>query len=115
MLFYYCRNSNVSTVEEELLKALLDAGIILQDEFNFPKTMKFQRAARTDKGVSAVRQIVSLRIPLKEINKEFPEKVNKFLPPDIRIIGKLKCFILFYLELLCCNFFYYFIYYIVCL
>lgn len=98
-----------------MLKALLDAGIILQDEFNFPKTMKFQRAARTDKGVSAVRQIVSLKVPIKEINKDFPAKVNKFLPPDIRIIGKALCYsrldlLLFdSLSSLICNFVYLFL------
>ncbi|XP_055947803.1 pseudouridylate synthase 1 homolog isoform X2 [Argiope bruennichi] len=81
------RNSNVSTVEEELFKALLESNIILQSEFDFPKTMKFQRAARTDKGVSAVRQIVSLRLPIKEITSELPEKVNKHLPPEIRLVA----------------------------
>ncbi|CAL1272198.1 unnamed protein product [Larinioides sclopetarius] len=81
------RNSNVSTVEEELFKALLESNIILKSEFDFPKTMKFQRAARTDKGVSAVRQIVSLKLPVKEVTNELPEKVNKHLPPEIRLVG----------------------------
>ncbi|GFR26932.1 tRNA pseudouridine synthase A [Trichonephila clavata] len=81
------RNSNVSTVEEELLKALLKANIIIQAEFDHPKLMKFQRAARTDKGVSAVRQIVSLKLPVKEITDELPTKVNNHLPPEIRVVG----------------------------
>ncbi|XP_035217785.1 tRNA pseudouridine synthase A-like isoform X2 [Stegodyphus dumicola] len=81
------RNSNVSTVEEELFKALLETNVILKSEFDFPKTMKFQRAARTDKGVSAVRQIVSLKIPLKEISDALPEKINKHLPPEIRLVA----------------------------
>lgn len=85
--FSFFRNSNVSTVEEELFKALLKADIILQTEFDYPKTMKFQRAARTDKGVSAVRQIVSLKIPLKEICNTLPEKINQHLPPEVRVIG----------------------------
>ncbi|GFU00658.1 tRNA pseudouridine synthase A [Nephila pilipes] len=80
-------NSNVCTVEDELFKALLKANIIIKAEFDFPKMMKFQRAARTDKGVSAVRQIVSLKLPVKEITNELPEKVNSHLPPEIRVVG----------------------------
>ncbi|XP_042898423.1 pseudouridylate synthase 1 homolog isoform X2 [Parasteatoda tepidariorum] len=81
------RNQNVNTVEEELLKALLKANIILEDEFNHPKTMKFQRAARTDKGVSAVRNIVSLKIPIKEICETLPQKINQYLPPEVRVVA----------------------------
>lgn len=50
--------------------------------------MKFQRAARTDKGVSAVRQIVSLKVPVKEITNELPGKINGYLPPEVRVVGK---------------------------
>ncbi|GIY60961.1 tRNA pseudouridine synthase A, partial [Caerostris darwini] len=81
------RNTNVSTVEEELFKALLKSKIILQSEFDYPRTMNFQRAARTDKGVSAVRNIVSLKLPVNEICSEFPEKVNQHLPPEIRVVA----------------------------
>ncbi|KAG8185810.1 hypothetical protein JTE90_002035 [Oedothorax gibbosus] len=49
--------------------------------------MKFQRAARTDKGVSAVRNIVSLKLPVKEITNELPEKINKHLPPEVRVVA----------------------------
>lgn len=80
------RNNGVITVEEDLLKALLKAGVILQDECDCPRNMKFQRAARTDKGVSAVRQIVSLKIPQAEITRSFPDKVNQYLPPEVRVI-----------------------------
>lgn len=80
------RNNGVITVEEDLLKALLKAGVILQDECDCPRNMKFQRAARTDKGVSAVRQIVSLKIPQAEITHSFPDKVNQHLPPEVRVI-----------------------------
>lgn len=47
--------------------------------------MYFQRAARTDKSVSAIRQIVSLKI-LESISQRYTE-VNKLLPDDIRIMG----------------------------
>ncbi|CAM6000955.1 unnamed protein product [Sphagnum balticum] len=46
--------------------------------------MHFQRAARTDKGVSAVKQIISLNLPL-EWDKLIPA-INQRLPKQIRII-----------------------------
>lgn len=105
--FYYfnniSRNSNVSTVEEELFKALLEAKIILQSEFNHPKTMKFQRAARTDKGVSAVRNIVSLKLPVLEITRELPEKINKYLPPEVRVVGKCKIYLYLFNSMCSCS------------
>lgn len=39
-----------------------NAGVIDNDCYDKPQLMLFQRAARTDKGVSAVRQIVSLKL-----------------------------------------------------
>lgn len=42
--------------------ALLKAGYINQDIFNQPQLIQFQRAARTDKGVSALRQTLSLKL-----------------------------------------------------
>ena len=47
--------------------------------------MKFQRAARTDKGVSAVKQIVSLN--LANDVKEFLPKINEILPSHIRLFS----------------------------
>lgn len=48
------------TVEEELLIALKSNNLITNEGFDQVQTMNFQRAARTDKGVSALRQIISL-------------------------------------------------------
>lgn len=48
------------TVEEELLIALKSNNLITDEGFDQVQTMNFQRAARTDKGVSALRQIISL-------------------------------------------------------
>lgn len=44
------------------MTALLKAGLVDEDIFNTPQMIKFQRAARTDKGVSALKQIVSLKL-----------------------------------------------------
>lgn len=56
------RNPNVNTIEEELLKALFKNNMITEDSFNQPQYAHFQRAARTDKGVSAARQCISLKL-----------------------------------------------------
>lgn len=56
------RNPDVNTIEDELLKAMLKNKIITEEAFNQPQTIHFQRAARTDKGVSAFRQCCSLKL-----------------------------------------------------
>lgn len=56
------RNPGASTIEEELLKAMLKQKWIPDVAFEQPQVSLFQRAARTDKGVSACRQVVSLKI-----------------------------------------------------
>lgn len=56
------RNPGMKTIEEELLTALLKASSITEDAFNTPQLIQFQRAARTDKGVSAARQVVSIKL-----------------------------------------------------
>lgn len=60
----------MKTIEEELLTALLKANFITEEAFNTPQMIQFQRAARTDKGVSAVRQVVSIKL------REYTEYIN---------------------------------------
>lgn len=52
----------MKTIEEDLLSALLKANLITEESFAQIQTIQFQRAARTDKGVSAARQVVSLKL-----------------------------------------------------
>lgn len=56
------RNPDTKTIEEELLVAMLKHKWITEEGFKQPQTIQFQRAARTDKGVSAARQCVSLKL-----------------------------------------------------
>lgn len=56
------RNPDVRTIEEELLQAMLKQGWIEKEGFDNPQQAFFQRASRTDKGVSAARQVVSLKL-----------------------------------------------------
>lgn len=52
----------MKTIEEELFKALLSTNLINEEAFNQVQTIQYQRAARTDKGVSAARQVVSIKL-----------------------------------------------------
>lgn len=56
------RNPGMNTIEEELIKAMFKAELINSEAFETIQSIHFQRAARTDKGVSAVRQVVSLML-----------------------------------------------------
>ncbi|XP_021918024.1 tRNA pseudouridine synthase A, mitochondrial isoform X2 [Zootermopsis nevadensis] len=76
------RNPGMKTIEEDLLTALLKANFINEEAFSTPQLIQFQRAARTDKGVSAVRQVVSLKLP-EDVKVE---TINSHLPAQIRIL-----------------------------
>ncbi|XP_061589417.1 pseudouridylate synthase 1 homolog isoform X2 [Cololabis saira] len=79
-----CGNSQFRTIEDDLVSALVKAGCIPEGHGDDMKKMSFQRCARTDKGVSAAGQIVSLKLWLIE---DIVEKINENLPPQIRVIG----------------------------
>ncbi|OXU29479.1 hypothetical protein TSAR_012937 [Trichomalopsis sarcophagae] len=91
MMLGYCgknyygmqRNPGFNTIEEELIKAMLKADLITSEAFETIQNINFQRAARTDKGVSAVRQVVSLKLP-EDPSKE---SINETLPEDIRVFA----------------------------
>ncbi|XP_043864066.1 tRNA pseudouridine synthase A isoform X2 [Drosophila mojavensis] len=77
------RNPGMQTIEEELFKAMLKHKWITEDSFEQVQIACFQRAARTDKGVSAARQVCSVKLP-EELDLE---AFNKDLPEQIRIFG----------------------------
>lgn len=77
------RNPQMKTIEEDLITALLKADLITAAHFENIRDINFQRAARTDKGVSAIRQIVSLKLP-ENIDRTV---INQFLPDVIRVFG----------------------------
>jgi len=77
------RNPNTKTIEEDLFKALLDCNFINQECYTQVQNMQFQRAARTDKGVSAARQVISLKL-----GENFEiDKVNEKLSESIRVFA----------------------------
>ncbi|XP_031133882.1 tRNA pseudouridine synthase A isoform X1 [Sander lucioperca] len=76
--------SQFRTIEDDLVTALIKSGCIPENHGNDMKKMSFQRCARTDKGVSAAGQVVSLKLRLIE---DIIEKINEHLPPQIRVLG----------------------------
>lgn len=81
------RNPGCKTIEDELFDALHKAGAISDknaDDEGFQK-IHWARAARTDKGVSAMCQVVSLMmIPYPH---DLIERINSHLPDAIHVLG----------------------------
>ncbi|KAM9438323.1 pseudouridylate synthase 1 homolog isoform 1-T2 [Salvelinus alpinus] len=77
-------SSQFKTIEDELVTALIKSGCIPDNHGDDMKKMSFQRCARTDKGVSAAGQVVSLKLWMIE---DVKEKLNSNLPPQIRVLG----------------------------
>lgn len=77
-------NPGVRTIEEELINALYKVEAITEDAKACLGKMSFQRCARTDKGVSAARQVVSLKMVPEQ---SMLPKINMHLPPEIRVIA----------------------------
>ena len=81
------KNPGVRTVEEELANALYKE--IFISECNYGKLTKidWMRASRTDKGVSAIMNVVSAKLHkypnISELDMK--AKLNEVLPKDIRI------------------------------
>ncbi|KAL3682508.1 hypothetical protein R1sor_000530 [Riccia sorocarpa] len=107
MIIAYCganyqgmqRNPGAITIEGELEQALYRAGAITKDNFGIPKKIDWMRAARTDKGVSAIGQVVSGQFIIEP--EGFVERVNTFLPKDIVVLGYKRVIASFNAKRLC--------------
>ena len=81
------RNPGVKSIEDELFKAMYKAGAI--SEHNAAEEKAYQkihwsRSARTDKGVSAICQVVSTMFIAPD---GIVGLINSHLPEDIRLLG----------------------------
>ncbi|KAF9269171.1 pseudouridine synthase [Marasmius fiardii PR-910] len=74
------------TIEGELFKALIAAGAVSKDNADDPVKVNFARAARTDAGVHAVGNVVSMKM-ITEVPgvDNMMNCVNELLPPEIRV------------------------------
>ncbi|KAJ9101750.1 hypothetical protein QFC21_003089 [Naganishia friedmannii] len=77
------------TIEGILFNALVKASAVSASNADDPKKVDLSRAARTDAGVSAAGNVVSLKMIIKPPGIETPEDltraINAQLPEDIRV------------------------------
>ncbi|GAA6027765.1 hypothetical protein JCM8097_008023 [Rhodosporidiobolus ruineniae] len=82
-------NPGMPTIEGEFFKAFVAAGAISEDNAVNPQKVSLARAARTDAGVHAAINVISLKMILEPASKEegttIEEHLNKFLPPTMRV------------------------------
>ncbi|GMM52167.1 pseudouridine synthase [Starmerella bacillaris] len=78
-------NNPHKTIEGDLFQALVKAGAISEDNADDPKKSSFLRAARTDKGVHAAGNVVSLKMIVED--PEIVNIINSHLPEQIRVWG----------------------------
>lgn len=71
------------TIEAELFKAFSEAGAISKANSTDLKKNGFMRAARTDKGVHAGGNLISLKLIIED--PDIKEKINEKLPEGIRV------------------------------
>ncbi|OVA16001.1 Pseudouridine synthase I [Macleaya cordata] len=93
IFFAYCgvgyqgmqKNPGAKTIEADLEEALYQSGAVPEPDRGNPKRFDWARSARTDKGVSAVGQVVSGRFYIDPPG--FIDRLNSNLPNQIRIFG----------------------------
>ncbi|KAK7077696.1 tRNA pseudouridine synthase 1 [Halocaridina rubra] len=79
------RNHGFRTIEGDLLHAMVEANLMTEEGVQVPQLFQFQRAARTDKGVSAARQVVSVKLP--DDVPDIASEINKRLCDQIRVMA----------------------------
>ncbi|KAK7329956.1 hypothetical protein VNO77_24139 [Canavalia gladiata] len=93
IFFAYCgvgyqgmqKNPGAKTIEGDLEEALYVSGAVPEQDRGIPKRYDWARSARTDKGVSAVGQVVSGRFYIDPPG--LVDRLNSNLASQIRIFG----------------------------
>lgn len=83
-------NHDVKTIEGDIFEAFCQVGAISKDNAVNPNKVGLQRAARTDRGVHAAGNLLTMKLILEPPGVgagELVERVNKILPDLIRIWG----------------------------
>ena len=84
------------TIEADLFAGFCAAGAISKVNADDPKKSSFVRCARTDKGVHAAGNVVSLKLIVED--KDIVQKINAELPDQIRVwsivptVGSFSCY-----------------------
>lgn len=78
-------NHDEKTIEGDLFAAFVGAGAIAKRNADDPKKSSFVRCARTDKGVHAAGNVISLKLTIED--PDIVQKINEKLPEQIRVWG----------------------------
>ncbi|CAG7935669.1 unnamed protein product [Penicillium olsonii] len=78
-------NEQQRTIEGDLFSALVNVGAVSKANAADPKKSSFVRCARTDKGVHAAGNVVSLKMIVED--EDIVQKINEQLSPQIRVWG----------------------------
>jgi len=78
-------NHKEKTIEGDLFAAFVAAGAISKANADDPKKSSLVRCARTDKGVHAAGNVLSLKLIVED--EDIVEKINSHLPEQIRVWG----------------------------
>lgn len=78
-------NSLEKTIEGDLFDAFVKAGAISKANADDPKKSSLVRCARTDKGVHAAGNVISLKLIVED--PKIVDMINEHLPPQIRVWG----------------------------
>ena len=76
---------NEKTIEGDIFAAFVAANAISKANADDPRKSNFVRCARTDKGVHAAGNVISLKLIIEDPN--IVESINSHLPDQIRIWG----------------------------
>ncbi|KIP03414.1 hypothetical protein PHLGIDRAFT_497204 [Phlebiopsis gigantea 11061_1 CR5-6] len=83
--------TEVRTIEGVLFEALGKAGAVSKDNSKDLKKVNFNRAARTDAGVHAAGNLVSMKMIMEVPDvPDLTARVNELLPPDVRLWGFVR-------------------------
>ncbi|PHH75944.1 hypothetical protein CDD82_4207 [Ophiocordyceps australis] len=80
-------NGDEATIERDLFRAFIDAGAISKANADDPRKSSLARCARTDKGVHAAGNVISLKLIVGESEEATVGQLNGLLPAQIRVWG----------------------------
>ncbi|SAM03912.1 hypothetical protein [Absidia glauca] len=83
----FISNPGATTIESALFDALVKANAISAANSESPKKVHWVRTARTDKGVHAAGNVVSLKMQFPYSDEIMLAKINEQLPEQIRVWG----------------------------
>lgn len=81
-------NHKDKTIEGDIFAALVAAKAISKANADDPRKSSFVRCARTDKGVHAAGNMISLKLIIED--PDVVKKINEALPPQIRVWGIVR-------------------------